>query len=109
MNKFKREIDQEGEYKDYLKSPAELRKELGISEHYTTQRRSAEARKRLKAKHDKFRKALRPLRRARLAELQELKDKGFSTQQIASSIISGRRRATGVKKFTLKQKQKNKK
>jgi len=86
---YEKQLDEAGTYKEYLKTPKQLRRELGISEHHTSQCRSTSEKKKISDKHKKYRAAMRPVRQERLKELRHLKDLGYSNRQIAQTIIPG--------------------
>ena len=86
---YEKQLDEAGTYKEYLKTPKQLRRELGISEHTTSQLRSSVEKEKIRRKHEKYRAAMRPVRKQRLKELNQLRDAGYSNKQIAQTIIPG--------------------
>ena len=62
MQAFENHDDVRKEYLELIKTPQELRKEAGVDEYLTTQRRK-DFKTNQRAKHKKFRDTLRPARK----------------------------------------------
>ena len=89
VNSYKEAHEFSQEYKELMKTPKQLRLDLGMSEHATTQRRTADVRKKIQNKHEKYRQAMRPLKPGRLGELKDLLAAGYKVGQIAATLIPG--------------------
>lgn len=81
--------DTEGfqEYKELMNTPKQLRKELGIDEKLTSQKKNL---CKMKAKwrgHKKYREAMRPMRKEVVNEMRRLMGDGYSRRQIVQSLV----------------------
>ena len=65
--------DTEGlsECKELMKTPKQLRRDLGIDENLTSQRKNMSSMKDKAQRHQKYREAMRPLRKEVLGQLRE--------------------------------------
>ena len=91
--KFEAEIqefrDHAEVHKDFLeliKTPKQLRQEAGVDEYLTTQRRK-DHHANQRAKHQKFREALRPARKAAMDAIRAMSASGASQASILRQIV----------------------
>jgi hypothetical protein len=75
------------DYKDWLKTPGQLRKEKGIDPKLTTQKqdKSKQAQKRKARELEK--EARKPLRTQAIEDMKKMKDEGYSLAQISASLV----------------------
>ena len=80
------DIDGLEEYKEMLKTPAQLRKERGIDPKLTSQKQDLEKKKAKAAKAELTRLARKPLRKEAIEQIRELTGEGYSMDQIATQV-----------------------
>lgn len=86
VQQFSYAEDFAADYKQLVKTPKELRRELGIDENTTSQLPKDTTKQRFKA-HKKYREAMRPLRREVGEQLKDMQKAGLSKAGILQSIV----------------------
>ena len=79
-------FDGADEYKKLIRTPKELRKEAGVDENLTTQRKKSYAVKQA-FRHKKWRAAMKPIRKEFLLKYRTMKAEGVSKASILKQII----------------------
>jgi hypothetical protein len=97
-----REMSGLEEYQKLMMTPIELRKSLGIDENLTSQKPKGVKKK--QKSREKYREAIRPMRKKAMSEMRELLDMGYSRKQVAEAIIpaSGKKTNRAAVKDRLK-------
>ncbi len=86
MQEFQDHVEVRKDYLELIKTPEDLRKDAGVDEYLTTQRRR-DRETHQRAKHKRYREALRPAMRRAMESMRQMRKDGASQAAILRQII----------------------